>query len=305
MNYRFEIGNSIEHEIKRVMLERFDQTIDRFHEDDLNFDEAIHQLRKNMKKVRGALRLVRDVIGKSQYKEMNIAARDIARLGAEIRESKVRVETMNKLNAHFNEEITGQFYPAITHKLKIEHNKLKNRLTEQENISEQIVQQLNEVKMDMEKLSIPEEGFNAFYDGLKRVYKRGLKAMKSAQIDPTTENHHEWRKRVKYLWYQLRILKNSWPRGLKGYINELHELSNYLGDDHDLYDLRNELHSNSLFNEDEMDVKQLDVLIDTYSNEKRDVARILGEKIYAENKKAFVKRIKTYWEATVLEFVFA
>lgn len=305
MNYRFEIGNNTEHEIKRIMLERFDQSIDRFNEDDVNLDEAIHQLRKNMKKVRGALRLVRDVIGKNQYKEMNVAARDIARLGAQLRESNVRIETMNKLNAHFNQEITGQFYPAITHKLKIEHNNLKSRLTEQENISKQIVQQLNEVKMDMEKLSIPEEGFDAFNDGLKRVYKRGLKAMKKVHIESTTENHHEWRKRVKYLWYQLRILKNSWPEGLKGYINELHELSNYLGDDHDLYDLRKKLHSNSYFAKNEMDIKQLDVLIDNFSNEKRYAARILGEKIYAEKKKAFVNRIKTYWEATVLQLVFA
>lgn len=295
MKYRFEIGKNTEYEIKRIIVERFDQSIERFIEDDLNIDDAVHQLRKNMKKVRGALRLVRDVIGKSQYKEKNAAAREIARIGAQIRESKVRIETMDKMNAHFN--------PGLTQKLKSEHHDLKNKLVMEENISARILQKLSETKKDMEKLVIPEEGFDAFNDGLKRVYKRGRKAMKKAQNDSTVENHHEWRKRVKYLWYHLRILKNSWPKGLKGYIKELHQLSDYLGDDHDLYDLREKLHSKSIFNKNEVNVKQLDVLIDNFSDEKRNAARILGGKIYAENKKAFVNRMETYWESSVKQFV--
>lgn len=303
MKYRFEIGKNTEYEIKRIIVERFDQSIERFRRDDLNIDEAVHQLRKNMKKVRGALRLVRDVIGKSQYKERNAAARDIARIGAQIRESKVRIDTLNKMNAHFNPEMKDNFYPVLTQKLKTEHQDLKNRLVNEENISARILQKLSETKTDMEKLVIPEDGFDAFNDGLKRVYKRGRKAMKKAQIDSTVENHHEWRKRVKYLWYQMRILKNTWPEGLKGYINELHQLSDYLGDDHDLYDLRKKLHSKSDFNENEINVKHLDVLTDSFSNEKRHAARILGGKIYAENKKAFVTRVKSYWETSVQQFV--
>jgi hypothetical protein len=47
---------------------------------------------------------------------------------------------------------------------------------------------------------------------LRRIYRRGRKAMQHAQADPTNENLHEWRKRVKDLWHAEQILRpaRSW-----------------------------------------------------------------------------------------------
>jgi CHAD domain-containing protein len=45
---------------------------------------------------------------------------------------------------------------------------------------------------------------------------------------------HEWRKQVKYLWHQLELLQGGWPLVIEATANELHDLSGYLGDAHDL-----------------------------------------------------------------------
>lgn len=39
--------------------------------------------------------------------------------------------------------------------------------------------------------------------------------MAQAQAKPSVENLHEWRKRVKDLWYQVRLLTPLWPGMLK------------------------------------------------------------------------------------------
>ena len=59
--------------------------------------------------------------------------------------------------------------------------------------------------------------------------------------DPTPERFHEWRKRVKYHWYHLRLLRELWPAPMKALAAEAKQLADLLGDDHDLAVLRETL----------------------------------------------------------------
>ena len=45
---------------------------------------------------------------------------------------------------------------------------------------------------------------------------------------------HEWRKRVKDLWYHCLLLQDAWKPVMSALADEAHELSDRLGDDHDL-----------------------------------------------------------------------
>ena len=62
-----------------------------------------------------------------------------------------------------------------------------------------------------------------------------------ARREPTVENLHQWRKRTKDLWYHLRMLKPMAPAIVGGHADEADELSDLLGDDHDLAILRETL----------------------------------------------------------------
>lgn len=52
--------------------------------------------------------------------------------------------------------------------------------------------------------------------GLERSYRRGRDGFRSLGDEPSAFALHEWRKRVKDLWYQLRLLPPVWPAVLKG-----------------------------------------------------------------------------------------
>lgn len=295
MEYRYRIGQDTEQEIKRIVKGRYDASSQAFRDPKTNTDNAIHQMRKNMKKARAAFRLVRPTIGNERYHQENEKARDIARLGADLRESTVRIETLDKLKERFEKEIDDDIYFDLRKKLDQQHENLIKEQIMLKNILDPILRNLYAAGGKLETLFCQQNGFDAFRKGLKKVYKRGLKAKNRAQEEASFENHHEWRKRVKYLWYQLRILKNIWPKGLDGYIKELHKLSDYLGDDHDLLDLKDELRGFAEKEKRKKEISYLEDLIHQFSQEKRNQAWPLGNKLYAEKPTDFINRIEQYW----------
>ena len=76
--------------------------------------------------------------------------------------------------------------------------------------------------------------------GLKRSYRRGRNRFRDVRAEASDEWVHEWRKRVKDLWYHLRLVRNAKKSVLGEAADEAHELSDLLGDHHDLAVLRDD-----------------------------------------------------------------
>jgi CHAD domain-containing protein len=72
---------------------------------------------------------------------------------------------------------------------------------------------------------------------VRKTYRNGRKALQVLHDDPSTENSHAFRRLVKYLWYQLRLLRNWNPAVLGPVVTNLDELGELLGQDHDLANL--------------------------------------------------------------------
>ena len=63
--------------------------------------EAIHEARKDMKKIRSALRLVRDAIGDDAWRRENDHYRDVARKLSAHRDAEILVESLDDLRERF------------------------------------------------------------------------------------------------------------------------------------------------------------------------------------------------------------
>jgi CHAD domain-containing protein len=66
--------------------------------------EAVHEARKDMKKLRSVLRLVRPVIGDSVYRQENRRFRDAGRILSDARDAKVRSTTLEQLSERFRDD---------------------------------------------------------------------------------------------------------------------------------------------------------------------------------------------------------
>ena len=52
--------------------------------------------------------------------------------------------------------------------------------------------------------------FELIAPGIRRTYRQGRRGLAAATEDPSDETVHEWRKRVKDMWYSLRLLGDAW-----------------------------------------------------------------------------------------------
>lgn len=118
--------------------------------------------------------------------------------------------------------------------------------------------------------------------------------MRIAARSRASEDLHDWRKQVKYLWHQLQILEPSWPGLLGELASQAHKLADHLGDDHDLAVLRQKITSNA----DAFETQDRDALLamlDRRRKQLQDKAFKLGARMFEEKPRRFTTRIGRYW----------
>jgi len=121
--------------------------------------------------------------------------------------------------------------------------------------------------------------------------------LRAVEEEASATNLHERRKRVKDLWYQLRLIRDADKHLLGDLADQAHDLSDHLGDDHDLALLREEVQRRRTAFADPGDQRHLLEEIDQRRGELQFAAISLGQRIYAEKPKRFTKRLEKRWEA--------
>jgi CHAD domain-containing protein len=108
---------------------------------------------------------------------------------------------------------------------------------------------------------------------------------------------HELRKRVKDLWYQLRLIRDADREMLEPLAEHAHDLSDHLGDDHDLALLREQVQRRRDVFGRPVDQRRLLQEIDRRRGELQFAAISLGGRIYDEKPKRFAKRLARRFDA--------
>ncbi len=296
MSYRLEPREPLAAGIKRIAREQIDQALEQLTTTPEGPDEAVHDARKRFKKVRAVLRLVRDEVGSDVYKRENVCYRDAGRRLSDVRDSYVMIETVDKVTERYSDDLDGERYAGLREKLVAEHGTLKRQILDHDKALDEVADTIQKARQRVAGWPIENNDFSAVSDGLKRVYKRGYKRLSRAYANPNPENFHEWRKRVKYLWYHTRILKSLWPDLLDELADQTHDLADYLGDNHDLAEFRHLLLDRPNLFESESDMEDLVEAATQWQAELKVAAHQLGERIYVEKPKTFVKRIGNYWQ---------
>ena len=215
---------------------------------------------------------------------------------AAIRDAEAMIETFDKLQERYQERLElGALAEVKDNLVKrrqiIAHDEegLEKRVAE-------VVAELHEAREFVTAWPLISDGFVALAPGLQKIYRDGRRGFMIAYRDPTAEHFHNWRKRVKDLWYYGRLMLDIWPQLMSGYIETLHKLSEHLGDDHDLVVLGELLDTQPETIGSDRSVKTLKSLIDERQAELRSNAEKIGHRIYAEKPNNFSIRMQAYWQ---------
>lgn len=296
MSYQLKRKEKTSKALQRIAKEQLDKALDEVHRRGLKKASQVHQVRKRCKKLRGLLRLFRSSLDDT-YQEENAALRDASSRLSEARDAKVLIDSYDLLMEHFEGQVDRQAFGSIRRKLTWQR---KNLFKEEPNVDarlDEVAKRLRQIRRRVKKWEIDDKVFEAIEGGLGNTYRKAQSSMKKAYKQGTAGAFHEWRKRVKYHWYHMRLLAGVWPKPIKARAKEAHRLGDLLGDDHDLSVLRLHLKSDAQEYGKKRDLQAFIALIDRRRKQLQRACRPLGELLLAEDKSDHVRRMETYWAA--------
>jgi CHAD domain-containing protein len=296
MGFQVKKNESASAGVRRIARELADEAVDLIENKKEDPEDTIHELRKQLKKFRAVLRLVRGELGDEVYKRDNVAARDLGRKLSPARDAGVRVSSLESLQKTYPKEFPAEEMAPIRKRLEMRHRAAVRRVGGGPALPA-IARELKALRRRVRAWPLAKEGYPCLEPGLRRVYRQGKKGEADAYVSGSDEAFHEWRKRAKDLRYHVDLLEPVWPEVMPNVEKTLHKLTDCLGDDHDLSDLRRILTTSPRLTRGSKSVTRVLELIDRRRSELQAEARPIGARIYCEKPKAFSARVGFYWDA--------
>jgi CHAD domain-containing protein len=292
MSYVFDQREALDVTVRRIAREEIEDAIGKLHGGDADRDTRIHDVRKDLKKLRALLRLVRTELGEATYARENAGFRALAHRLSGAREAAAIAATLEGLFSSRPEP--EMRFAGLREKLAE-----RRREAHASGLDEASLHAIeHELRLALSRVSgwpLERPTWEAVAPGLRRAYARGRRAMQLAYDEPSAEHFHEWRKRVKDHLYHTRLLSSIWPEPMKGRRAALDTLAEILGDDHDLAELERVVNESS--DGDASEREELLGLIEQRARELRERAFWLGKRMYAEKPGALLGRLHVYYQA--------
>jgi CHAD domain-containing protein len=298
--FRLYVEEPVPDGIRRIARSQIDEALERLEgESGEDLGTSVHEARKGLKRLRATVRLVRTELGPEAYRRENTTFRDVGRRLAGTRDAQVLVETLDALCACYADEVPAVAAGRLRLILAAEHETAQQRLADDAPAVGEAVEELRAARARVATWAFGHTGFDALAPGLRRTYRRGRRAGRTARADPTTEHLHDWRKRVKDLWHATQILAPAHPKRMAKLAKRVHELSDLLGDDHDLAVLDAEAERRRREVGDATELEALHALVARRRADLQRQAMAAGKRIYRPKPKAFVGHVARRWRKRV------
>jgi CHAD domain-containing protein len=258
-------------------------------------DAAIHAARKQLKRSRGLIRVVRDDLGRRRFARTNRRLRDASRPLSNVRDAKVLIDTLEILCD--TEGLPERSAAPMRKALEARRREVRERVLKDLHMRQAMVKRLRQGSRIIASWSPAEQGWKAIGAGLSRTYRHGRAAMQAAAQEATDAALHESRKRTKDLLYVMEFLVQVRPEALQPLVADAHALTDLLGDDHDLAVLQSVVDGELELRLPAARRKQLKRLVARRRSHIQQTAHILGRRLYAQTGAQFVARIHGYWKA--------
>ena len=234
-SFRLKDDESVQHAVSRIARHEIDAMRAQLRAGPAR-REAIHEARKSSKKLRAVVRLMRDAIGEKSYRRENATLRDAVRPLAPLRDAEALLHSLDLLAEHFAGEVRPRAFDRLRRTLRARVRGVQ-RVVHPRATMRKASACVGRVRARLAEWAIRPRGWAAIEPGLVRIYARARAAKRLADDDPSVEHLHEWRKRSKDLRYAIEIFEPIWSPIMKVFAYEAHELTDRLGDDHDLAQL--------------------------------------------------------------------
>jgi len=245
-------------------------------------DEDVHEGRKSVKKVEAVVNLLKE-LGSRPPKRHVKRLKSARRALSVVRDAAAMVETFDHLKSRFGDRIDGRTSATIGNHL------MRAKAT----ISTEARQDgsLADARKELRNVRRSTRGWrwrSIAVDDLPSVLRESLRDSREAMTYARTRrgepDFHRWRKRVKRLWYQVRLVEHLIPE-LSGRVEPLKRLETDLGEEHNLAVLKAILANDAGLAGARADVESLTALAVKFQEELRRSALAKAETIESDLRK--------------------
>jgi CHAD domain-containing protein len=261
--------------------------------------DVVHEARKAIKRMRALARLYRDELGEPEFKRVSSSLRDAAQRLAGPRDAEVRLATLRSLAKRHPAALSRQGIDFFGMQLELERAQSGKPAN-----SAEVLEDIAVMRRQLARWNLLDRDFEDLAPGLKRIYKEGRKRYAHAKDEqrddlgeedaPDDQAMHDWRKRVKSLYYALDMLGGKHAKGSRKATRRADRLGDLLGEEHDLWmlSLYAEEHQDA-FGGDVRACEELMALIGRRRKRLRRRALKLGARLYKHSPGRFTRRAHT------------
>jgi CHAD domain-containing protein len=301
MGFKIKPHKAAAKEVRRAALERLGKAREALLLVPEQQTTGIHEARKRIKEVRALLRLVRTPIGQA-FAQENRRFRDINRKLSVMRDAGALLETWDSLAS----ENSALFARRSMRNVRTRLDSLGQggapsggvTLEEAHRVLKEVLADVEMAEESVRAWRLPGKRFALVSSGLQRTFADGRRALGVAANAATDDHLHDWRKRVKDHWHHTRLLSMAWPAAFKVRAAMFKDLSQLLGQDHDLSMLQALLAQSPAIFGAAVQRRELGELVAGRRGCLQQRAFRLGSRLYAESPGALRKRWRRCWDLT-------
>ncbi|RWK41786.1 CHAD domain-containing protein [Mesorhizobium sp.] len=240
MSYRIDPRLPLTGEVRRILAEEIGKALVHLDAARDRPEQALHKCRRQLKKIRALLRLVRpgdEVFCSTE----NQCYREVAALLAEPREATALIETIDRLAKNFPEQSADGGLDAVRDTLVARQHELHGGAGLGAAIAAATAACEDGISR-IDKLALPdqpEQAADVLAEGARINLRRARKALDKAGSRGDADDFHDLRKAAKTHSMHLSLLGRLWPTPIKTRRKAVDELGEKLGELHDVFVLRN------------------------------------------------------------------
>jgi CHAD domain-containing protein len=230
MAYRIKRKERVGKGIRRILREQLRRAIESAGDREGNQDERVHDVRTRLKRSRAALELIGGAVGK-RGKKTDRRLRNRGRRLARPRDMVVQAHTFRVLGTRLSRELPA----GLLERMRDAGEQLRRTLDEKsvEKELRRTARSLKRLRKRLRWMPVKRDR-RAIGKGITRTYREARRALAAVHADPTPERLHDWRKQVKLLSNELKIVGRAVPELATRYLGKVEKLGELLGEIHDL-----------------------------------------------------------------------
>ena len=294
MAFELHHRKHIEDELRKIVREQLrDSARALITSEDGQFQSAVHESRKSVKKVRAVAACLTEAgakLPRKDRKRVKSAASALAR----IRDSAAIIDTFDRVHRRYPSQLPEHTYGILRRGLVAARDGTEAR-ARRDGVVAEAAERLRKTRKSAKRWTSPSIAWSDMIAIVSASYRRSRRAMKHARETGQSATLHSWRKELKILWYQLRLARPL-TTGVAPLIAELHRLETALGDDHNLVVLGATLRGCRALRSMRAEIRQIDRLAQRMRQALRRRTFSLGRRLHTRKPRGFARWLRASFE---------